>query len=295
MRVRNILIVIAVLVLLFFSFIAGMGCGLLISGEDGFSGGDKIAVLKIEDVILEDQQYLESIKKIKEDDQIKAVVLRIDSPGGAVGPSQEIYSELIKLNKIKPVIASIGSVGASGGYYIACAADKIFANPGSITGSIGVIAEFASYEKLLEWAKVNVEVIKSGKYKDVGSPFREMTEEDKEYMRGLINNVYTQFKNAVAESRHMDMAEVDKIADGKIFSGEQAKQLKLIDEIGTINDAVDLAAKMTGITGQPNLVYYPKKKSQFMELLQSKLNIPGITSIPSKYGFGLFYLIDIIN
>jgi protease-4 len=293
--VRNALIVIAVLVLLFFSFIAGMGCGMLISGEDGFGSSDKIAVLKVEDVILQDQQYLQSIDKIKEDDQIKAVVLRIDSPGGAVGPSQEIYSELKKLRKVKPVIASIGSVGASGGYYIACAADKIYANPGSITGSIGVVAEFASYEKLLQWAKVNVEVIKSGKYKDVGSPFREMTEEDRQYMQGLINNVYSQFKAAVAESRHLDMAEVDKIADGKIYTGEQAKQLKLIDQTGTINDAIDLAANMGGIKGKPYIIFYPKRKSQLLEFLQSKLNIPGITSMPSKHSFGLFYLVDIIN
>lgn len=292
---RNVLIVVAALFLLFFTFIAGMGCGLLMSGEYGFPAGDKVAVLKVEDVILDDQEYLESLSKIKEDKQVKAVIVRIDSPGGAVGPSQEIYSELRKLNKDMPVIASIGSVGASGGYYIACAARKIFANPGTITGSIGVVAEFASYEKLLEWAKVDVEVIKSGKYKDVGSPFREMTDEDREYMQGLMNSVYSQFKSAVAESRNLDMAEVDKIADGKVFTGEQAKQLKLIDETGTINDAIDLAAKMAGIKGQPNIVYYPKKKSQFLELLQSKLDIPGITSMPSKYSFGLFYLVDIIN
>jgi protease-4 len=138
---------------------------------------------------------IDSISKIKEDKKVKAVVVRIDSPGGAVGPSQEIYTELKKLRKDMPVIASIGNVGASGGYYIACAAEKIFANPGTITGSIGVVAEFTSYEKLLEWAKVDVEVLKSGRYKDVGSPFREMTPEDREYMQGLIDNVYSQFKS----------------------------------------------------------------------------------------------------
>ncbi len=292
---RNVFIVIAVIILLIFTFIAGIGSGFIMSGKGGFSGGDKVAVLKVEDVILDDQSYLDSITKIKEDKQVKAVVVRIDSPGGAVGPSQEIYSELKKLRKDMPVIASIGNVGASGGYYIACAAEKIYANPGTITGSIGVVAEFANYEKLLEWARVDVEVIKSGRYKDVGSPFREMTVEDREYMQGLINNVYSQFKSAVAESRGLNAAQVDKIADGKIFTGEQAKELKLIDETGTLNDAIDLAAKKAGIKGQPNLVYYPKKKSQFMELLESKLDIPGITSMPSKYGFGLFYLVDIIN
>lgn len=292
---KNAFVVIGVLILLFFTFLAGIGCGLLLSGDDGFSTGDRVAVLRIDDVILDDQTYIDSLDKIKQDAKVKAIVVRIDSPGGAVGPSQEIYSELKKLRADMPVIASIGNVGASGGYYIACAAEKIFANPGSITGSIGVVAEFASYEKLLEWAKVDVEVLKSGKFKDVGSPFREMTPEDREYMQGLIDNVYLQFKSAVAESRGLGAAEVEKIADGKIFTGEQAKRLKLVDDMGTINDAVDLAAKMAGIQGKPDLVYYPKKKSQLLELLDSKLDIPAITGRPSKYSFGLFYLVDIIN
>lgn len=292
---RNAFVVIGVLVLLFFAFLAGMGCGLLISGDDGFSAGDRVAVLRIDDVIVDDQAYIDSLDKIKEDEKVKALVVRIDSPGGAVGPSQEIYSELKKLRSDMPVIASIGNVGASGGYYIACAAEKIFANPGSITGSIGVVAEFMSYEKLLEWARVDVEVLKSGKYKDVGSPFREMTPEDREYMQGLIDNVYSQFKSAVAESRGIGAAEVDKIADGKIFTGEQAKRLKLVDDMGTISDAVNLAAQKAGIKGKPDLVYYPKKKSQLLEFLDSKLDIPALTGRPSKFSFGLFYLVDIIN
>jgi protease IV len=293
--VKSAFVVIGVLVLLFFAFLAGMGCGLLISGDDGFSAGDRVAVLRIDDVIVDDQAYIDSLDKIKEDKKVKALVVRIDSPGGAVGPSQEIYSELKKLRSDMPVIASIGNVGASGGYYIACAAEKIFANPGSITGSIGVVAEFMSYEKLLEWARVDVEVLKSGKYKDVGSPFREMTPEDREYMQGLIDNVYSQFKSAVAESRGIGAAEVDKIADGKIFTGEQAKRLKLVDDMGTISDAVNLAAQKAGIKGKPDLVYYPKKKSQLLEFLDSKLDIPALTGRPSKFSFGLFYLVDIIN
>lgn len=292
---RGFFLAIVILVLLFFTFIAGIGCGLLISGDGGLTSGDKVAVLRIDEIILDGQTYLESISKIREDDQIKAVVVRIDSPGGAVGPSQEIYSELLQLREEIPVIASIGGVGASGGYYIACAAEKIFANPGTITGSIGVIAQFASYEKLLEWAKVDVEVIKSGQFKDVGSPFREMTEADRKYMQELIDNVHSQFKQAVAESRHLDMSQVEKISDGKIFTGEQAKELKLIDELGTINDAITTAANMAGITGRPNVVYFPKKKSPLMELLQSKLDLRTLTGIPFKSRFGLFYLVDIIN
>lgn len=292
---RGFLLAIVVLVLLFFTFIAGLGCGLLISGDAGLTTGEKVAVLRVDDVIIEDQIYLESISKIRDDDEIKAVVVRINSPGGAVGPSQEIYSELLKLSEEKPLVASIGSVGASGGYYIACAAEKIYANPGSITGSIGVIAQFASYEKLLEWAKVDVEVIKSGKFKDIGSPFREMTETDREYIQELIDNVHSQFKSAVAKSRNLNAEQVDRIADGKIFSGEQAKELNLVDELGTVYDAINLAGNMAGIEGEPRLKYFPKKKSPLLDLLSAKIGIQQLTGVPTKSSFGLFYLVDIIN
>jgi protease-4 len=292
---RGVVFAIVAVIFLFFTFIAGVGCGLLISGDNTLSSGDKVAVLKVEDVILDDQTYLDSITAIKNDSQIKAVVLRIESPGGAVGPSQELYSELKQLREKKPVVASIGNVGASGGYYIACAAEKIYANPGSITGSIGVVAQFVSYEKLLAWAMVDVEVIKSGEFKDIGSPFREMTDADRQYIQELIDNVYTQFKDAVGESRGLDAAQMDKVAEGKIYTGAQARELGLVDELGTINDAVDYVAESVGITGEPSLVYYPKKKSQLMELLQSKVEIPGVTSLPTKASFGLFYLVDIIN
>lgn len=292
---RGVVFAIVAVIFLFFTFIAGVGCGLLISGDAALSSGDKVAVLRVEDVILDDQTYLDSITAIKNDSQIKAVVLRIESPGGAVGPSQELYSELKQLGEEKPVVASIGNVGASGGYYIACAAEKIYANPGAITGSIGVVAQFVSYEKLLQWAMVDVEVIKSGEFKDIGSPFREMTDADRQYIQELIDNVYTQFKDAVGESRGLDAAQMDKVAEGKIYTGAQARELGLVDELGTINDAVDYVSESVGITGKPNLVYYPKKKSQLMELLQSKVEIPGITALPSKASFGLFYLVDIIN
>lgn len=292
---RGVVFAIVAVIFLFFTFIAGVGCGLLISGDDALSSGDKVAVLRVEDVILDDQTYLDSITAIKNDSQIKALVLRIESPGGAVGPSQELYSELKQLREDMPVVASIGNVGASGGYYIACAAEKIYANPGSITGSIGVVAQFVSYEKLLQWAMVDVEVIKSGEFKDIGSPFREMTDTDREYIQALIDNVHTQFKEAVGESRGLDEAQVNRIAEGKIYTGAQARELGLVDELGTINDAVDYVSESAGITGKPNLVYYPKKKSQLMELLQSRVEIPGITALPSKASFGLFYLVDIIN
>jgi len=293
--VRGIFLAIVILFLLIFTFLAGIGSGLLISGGSSFSSGDKVAVLRVEDVILDSQIYLESIESITKDDNVKALVVRIDSPGGSVGPSQEIYSELKELGKELPIVASIGGVGASGGYYIACAAEKIYANPGAITGSIGAIAQFASYEKLLDWAKVDIEVIKSGKYKDVGSPFREMNEADKQYIQDLIDNVYSQFKSTVADSRHLDTKQIDKVADGKIYTGEQALNLKLIDELGTINDAISMAGDLGGIEGEPEVIYFPKKKFSLQDLLNSKLDMNILTGVPTKSRFGLFYLVDIIN
>ncbi|MEX0999882.1 MAG: signal peptide peptidase SppA [Thermodesulfobacteriota bacterium] len=292
---RGLFLAIIILFLFVFIFLAGIGSGLLLSGEHSFSSGDKVAVLRVEDVIIDSQIYLDSIETITKDDKVKALVVRIDSPGGAVGPSQEIYSELKELGKKMPIIASIGGVGASGGYYIACAAEKIYANPGAITGSIGVIAQFASYEKLLNWAKIDVEVMKSGKYKDVGSAFREMSEADKQYIQQLIDNVYAQFKSVVAVSRGLDTKQIDSVADGKIYTGEQALNLKLIDELGTINDAISAAGNLGGIEGDPEVINFPKKKSKLFDLLNSKIDTNILTSVPIKSRFGLFYLVDIIN
>lgn len=292
---RGLFLTIVILFLIGFIFVAGIGTALLFSGKGSFTSGDKVAVLRVHDVILDSQTYLDSIETISKDNKIKAIVVRIDSPGGSVGPSQEIYSELKELRETKPIVASIGDVGASGGYYIACAAETIYANPGAITGSIGVIAQFASYEKLLEWAKVDVEVIKSGKYKDVGSSFRQMTPQDREYLQELIDNVYSQFKSAVAESRGLDSKEIDKVADGKIFTGEQALDLKLIDELGTINDAVSKAADLGGIDGKPTIENFPKKKFSFQDFLNSKIDTTILSGVPTRGRFGLFYLVDIIN
>jgi len=289
---RGLFTIILFLLFILFSFIVGIGVGLIISREDGFPIGERIAILEVQGVILDSQPYLDSLSKIKKDDGIKAIVLRIDSPGGAVGPSQEIYSEILKLREKKPVIATLGSVGASGGYYIACAAQKILANPGTITGSIGVIAQFVSYEQLLKWAKLDVEVIKSGEFKDVGSPFKKMTETEKQYMQQLIDNVYSQFKLAVSKARGIDSKEMDKIADGRIFTGEQAKNLKLIDELGTLSDAISLAGTLSGIKGEPNVSYYPKKKMNFLDFILSKFETEIISGLPLKERFGLFYLVD---
>jgi protease-4 len=265
-------------------------------GKFSFITKEKVAVLTIEDVILDSDKYLESLNKIRKNNSVKAIVVRINSPGGAVGPSQEIFSELLSIKDKFPVVASMGAVAASGGYYIACAADTIYANPGTITGSIGVIAQFLSYKDLLEWAKIDVEVIKSGKFKDVGSPFRTMNEEDKRYFQQLIDNVFNQFKTTVSITRGINENDLTTIADGRIFSGEQAQDLNLIDELGNLNDAIAYAAKQGGIEGDPELIHYPEKKSLLQELLTSKLSLTSrISNFPISNSFGLFYIVDIIH
>jgi protease-4 len=200
---------------------------------------------------------------------VKSVVIRIDSPGGGVAASQEIYEAIKKFRSEtnKRVVVSMGSVAASGGYYIACASDKIFANPGTITGSIGVIAEWYNYGDLLRWAKMQDVVIKSGSLKDSGSPTRPLTDEEKSYFQSLINVLYAQFVSAVASSRSMKEEEVRKLADGRVYTGQEAKANRLVDEIGTFQDAIAAAAKMAGISGEPKIVSPVKRRFSILDLL----------------------------
>ena len=196
----------------------------------------------------------------KKDRGIKGIILRIDSPGGGVGASQEIYKEVLKTRKEKKVVVSMGSVAASGGYYIAAAGDKIMANPGTITGSIGVIMEFYQFKELAEKIGVGLEVIKSGEFKDVGSSYREPTEREKELLTSFVKNIHEQFINAVSTGRNLSVEKVREIADGRILSGEMAKDLGLIDHLGNFQDAVDLTKSLVGIEGDANLVF-PQKPS----------------------------------
>lgn len=288
---RKIFLTIVILFFIFFAFLVGLGIGVFSKGDDGFSGKDKVAVINIENVIFDSREYLESINSIKNNSNIKAIVLRINSPGGAVGPAQEIYSELLAIKKQKPVVASLGTVAASGGYYVACAADKILANPGTITGSIGVIAQFINYKELMSWAKVDVEVLKSGAFKDTGSPMRDLKPEERAYLQSLIDNVHSQFKKAVSDSRNIAPEKIDIIADGRIYTGEQAKDLSLIDDIGTLNDAIKLAGVMGGIEGEPGITNYPKKKTNLIELI-SNLDTKLISNLPLTSQFGLFYMVN---
>ena len=238
--------------------------------KKAFALGDKIAVVDIKGMITSSRDIVEQIDKFNEDNDVKAIILRINSPGGGVGPSQEIYREVLRAKEKKKIVASMESVGASGGYYVACASDVIVANPGTITGSIGVVMEFSNIEDLLKKIGLQSYVIKSGKHKDIGSPVREMTPEERSILQGVIDSVHSQFVRAVAEGRNMEEGKVEQIADGRIFSGEQAKELGLVDRLGGLQDAIEIAAEMVGIKGKPTVIYPKKKKLSLYELLFRK-------------------------
>jgi protease-4 len=227
--------------------------------------GEQIAVVELKGVILDSKKVLKNLKDAEEDDDIKAVVLRMNSPGGAVAPSQEIYEAVKKYPK--PLVVSMASVAASGAYYIAAGAKKVYANAGTLTGSIGVIMEFMNLRKLYDWAKVERFSIKTGKFKDSGSESREMLPEERAYFQALVGDTLEQFKAAVGEGRKLSAEEVNAIADGRVFTGVQAKKLKMVDEIGTMDDAVDFIAKEAGIKGKPHLVRPVKRNPGLRDLL----------------------------
>jgi len=263
MKKRPVVIFIVGSILLIVLLIALSTGASLFLGEAPMVASDKVAVIKIEGVILDSEDVVKQLKKYSENDAVKAIVLRIDSPGGAVVPSQEIYEEVYKVrqNNKQKIVTSMGSVAASGGYYIAAASDKIVANPGTLTGSIGVIMEFATAEELMNKIGVKSEVIKSGAKKDVGNPMRAMTPEERLYLQGVIDDTHTQFVEAVAKGRNMKKEAVWQIADGGVFTGRQAKALGLVDEMGDLQDAIKLAGKLGNIEGEPNVVQEDKKNS----------------------------------
>jgi len=254
--------------------VLGAVFGLLavVSKMQGFSfvRGEKVAVLPISGLITDSEATIEQLKKFAKDDSVKAIVVRLNTPGGGVGPSQEIYEEVRKIRGKKVIVASMGALAASGGYYIACGADKIFANPGTITGSIGVLMQFVNVKDLIEKIGVKGFVIKSGSFKDTGSPVREMSPEERKLLQSVIDNVHSQFVNAVVEGRKLPREDVLAIADGRILSGEQAKELGLVDALGNQEDAVAEAGKMAKIEGEPRVVTPPKKKFSILDLLREE-------------------------
>ena len=259
------LVVLGALLCLF--WVSTWGLSYFSNWEERLWGQNKVAIIEINGVIIDSEPVVEKLVGLRRNEKVRAIVLRIDSPGGAVGPAQEIYAEVKKVQKEKEVLASVGSVAASGGYYIACAADKIMANPGSITGSIGVIEESLNVEELLHNLGLKSMVVKSGKVKDMGSPFRPMTDEEKKLLQGVLDSVHDQFIRAVAEGRNLPLEKVRELADGRIFSGDQARALGLVDELGNFEDAIALAARMAGIKGEPEVIYPEKKKFSLLDLL----------------------------
>jgi protease-4 len=234
---------------------------------DGFGG--KIGVVDLEGVILNPKQTIDALHKFADDKSILAIIIHINSPGGGAAASEEIYREVkrIRDEKRKRIVASISTVGASGAYYVASATDKIYSDEASIVGSIGVIAEWFNYEELVRWAKLRAIVFKAGEFKDTGSPLREMTPAEKQYFQGLIDNMHQQFIHSVAEGRHMPEDGIRSLADGKVWTGQQALGLKLIDQIGDFQTAVKETADAVGIHGKPSLVRYRKPRVNLLDLL----------------------------
>ncbi len=258
---------------------------LLMAGKEG------VGIVRIEGPIFDSYQTIEELNAFAADPLVKAIVVRIDSPGGGVAPSQEIYNAVkrVRQEQNKTVVASMGTVAASGGYYIAVATDRILANPGTLTGSIGVIMQMANFQELLETIGVKSVVVKTGKFKDLGSPFRPMTEDDRQVLESVMNDTLSQFIEAVAEGRSMDSAEVEQLADGRVFTGRQAKAVLLVDEIGDLHDAIQLAGELSGIEGMPRVLETTKPFS-VRDFLESTFlgSVRGL--VPSRFSSPLLYL-----
>jgi len=276
MKKNPVLIVVMTAVVLGALFFGIVFLASLLSGNKRTSttlqmvGADRVALVKLEGLLITAEPVVEELNDYAEDSSVKAIVLRIDSPGGGVVVSQEIYNAVKNARKEgKKVVASMGTVAASGGYYVAAAADRIVANPGTLTGSIGVKMEFANIEKLLEKIGVRGMVVKAGEYKDVGSPFREMSAQEKKILQDVIDDVHSQFIKAVAEGRNMQESEVRAIADGRIFTGRQALDLKLVDQLGDLADSIKVAGELVGIHGKPRVIE-KRKKIPFFDYLKEE-------------------------
>jgi protease-4 len=284
-RARSLLLGTGLAVGLLLAFLVTVWVLLAVLEDGALPGGARIAVVEIEGIILDGDQAVRELREHAENPAVKAVLVRINSPGGVVGPTQEIVSGMQRVRKAgKPVVASFGAVAASGGYYIGTAADRIFANPGTLTGSIGVIMQMANVEGLLKKVGVEYVVIKAGAYKDVGNFSRAMTPEERRIMQVLLDDVYGQFVTAVAKGRGLDEGTVRAFADGRIYSGQQAHALKMVDELGGFEEAVEAAAKLAGIPGKPKVIY-PRRRFSFSDLLRGQLGLgaPGglLPALPS--------------
>jgi protease-4 len=250
--------------------------------EDVSSGtAGTIALVELNEEIVGSQHIVQQIKRYRENTSVRAIVLRIESPGGGVSASQEIYEEVKKTREYgKPIVVSMGSVAASGGYYIAVGASRIVANPGSITGSIGVISQFMHVNQLLDKIGVTSTTIKSGQMKDAGSPFRSSTAEDKRYFQEMIDDIYDQFVTTVAVERKLEKSLVKKYADGRVFTGRKAYELKLIDTLGTYQDAIKIAAQLGEIYGTPRVIK-ERKRERFSDMVFGEVR-SGLTQMKNE-------------
>jgi protease-4 len=254
--------------------------------DDGLRGGAKVAVVEVEGIIggdaargLDTDGVIRLLGEYRDDPAVRAVVLRINSPGGVVAPTQEIFTAVRRLREAKkPVVASLGSVAASGGYYVAVAADRIYASPGTLTGSIGVVMQLANLEGLLKKVGVEYVVVKAGAYKDVGNMARAMTPEERRILQSLLDDVYDQFISAVADGRGLDPQAVRAFAEGRIYSGRQAQSLKMVDDLGGLEDAIEAAAKMAGLPAKPKVIY-PRRRFSLRELLRNELGLGPVSRI----------------
>jgi protease IV len=281
------LVVLAIFTLVYLTLHAG-------NTDAGFGGfGDRIGVVDLDGVILSPQPVVSELKKFGEDSSIKAIILHVNSPGGGVAASEEIYREVkrIRSEKKKKIVVSIETVGASGAFYVASACDKIYADSGSIVGSIGVIAQWVNYGELLKWAKLKDVVIKTGEFKDTGNPARDLTPAEQAYMQELIDNMFHQFIKAVADGRRLKYDDVKAIANGKVWTGEQAQTMKLIDNVGDFETAVADTAKAVGISGEPTLVHPEKDRRTLIDLLLGDMSpyLPSTEKLMEQH-VGFYYL-----
>lgn len=273
MTFKKILFTIAVIFAILLLMLIGciQVAKLLIPGDASdarLTATDNVGLVEIKGMIIDSTEAIRQLRYFLKKDTIKAVVVRIDSPGGVVGPSQEIYHELKRLAETKKVVVSMGSVAASGGYYIAAPATVIYANPGTITASIGVLIKFSNIEALMDKIGIKSSTIKTGKFKDSGSPSKPLTPEEEAMFQAVIDSTHGQFVKAVADGRKLPLTEVRKLADGRILSGEQAMAVGLVDKLGNQQEAIAEAGRLAGIEGEPGIVYPPKRKLNYLELLQ---------------------------
>lgn len=271
--------------------VISVGVMISLSPED-LEVGEGVGVVEITGVISDSQQVLDDLKYLRDMDEVKAIVLRVNSPGGGVGASQEIYRALMKTREIKPIVTSMGGVAASGGYYAAAATDGIVANSGTITGSIGVIMGYTNFRQILDKIGLEPVVFKSGEMKDAGSPTREMSEKERAYLQQLVSSLHGQFVRDVAEARGMELDVVGKLADGRIYTGEEAVKLGLVDRMGNLEDALEWAAELGGLEGEPEAIYPPRPKTNMIDYIMDSAAVR-ISSIIRQPEMGASFIYKI--